>query len=64
MRSTKWTQIENIQYQFTKHCDAKYIHAHQVLNIAYSYPLDDIEYLLLDDTRTTISPGSYSIIKG
>ena len=50
MRSTKWTQIEKIKFKFAKHCDAKYSHAHQVLNIAYSNPLDDIEDLLLDDT--------------
>ena len=64
MSSTKWTQIENIQFQFTKHCDAKYIHAHQVLNIAYSNPLDDIEDLLLDDNRTATAPGAASTIKG
>ena len=64
MRSTKWTQIEKIQFQFTKHCDAKYSHAHQVLNIAYSNPLDNIEDLFLDDTRTTIYTGSAAMIKG
>ena len=63
MRSTKWTQIENIQSQFTKHCDAKYSYAYQVLNIAYSNPCDDIEDILLDDTRTIISHGADSIIK-
>ena len=64
MRFTKWTQIENIQFKFTKHCDNKYSHAHQVLNTAYSNPLNSIEYLLLDDTITEVSPGSASIIKG
>ena len=33
MSSTKCTQIENIQYQFMKHFDAKCSHANQVLNI-------------------------------
>ena len=64
MSFTKWTQIENIQFQFTKHCDTKYSHAHQVLNIACSNPLDDIEDLFLDDTRTAISPGAASMTKG
>ena len=64
MRFTKWTQIENIQFKFTKHCDNKYSHAHQVLNTAYSNPLNSIEYLLLDDTITEVAPGSASIIKG
>ena len=64
MSSTKWTQIERIQFQFTKHCDAKYIHAHQVLNIAYSNLLEDIENIFLDDTRTTKAHGDSSIIKG
>ena len=47
-----------------KDCDAKYIHTHQVLNIAYSNPLDDIEEIFMDDTRTAINPGSASKIKG
>ena len=64
MSSTKWTQIEIIQFQFTKHCDVKYSHAHQVLNIAYSNPLYDTEDLFLDDTRTSIAPGYSSMIKG
>ena len=64
MSSTKCTQIENIQFKFTKHCDVKYSHAYQVLNVVYYNPLDDIEYLLLDDTRTSISLGAASIIKG
>ena len=64
MSSTKWTQIERIQFQFTKHCDAKNIHAHQVLNIAYSNPLDNIEDLFLDDIRNVIAPGAASMIKG
>ena len=46
-----------------KHFDAKYIYAHQVLNIAYPHPLDNIEYLFLYDTRTVIAPGDASIIK-
>ena len=45
MRSTKYPQIEQIQFQFRKNCDVKYSHAHQVLNIAYSNPLDNIEDL-------------------
>ena len=64
MISTKWDQIEKIQFQFTKHCNAKYSHAHQVLNIAYSNPLDDIEDLVLDDTRNSISTVYASMIKG
>ena len=32
MSSTKWTQIEKVQFQFTKHCDAKYSYANQVLS--------------------------------
>ena len=58
MRSTKRTQIENIQFQFKNHCDAKYSHAHQVLNIAYYKKLDNIEDLFLDDNRTSIAPGT------
>ena len=64
MRSTKLTQIETFQFQFTNNCDAKYIHAHQVLNIAYSNLLEDIENIFLDDTRTTKAHGDSSIIKG
>ena len=64
MSSTKWTQIENIQFQFKKHCDAKCSHAHQVINKAYSNPLENIEDILLDDTRTKIAPGYASMIKG
>ena len=64
MSPTKWTQIEKSHFQFTKHCDVKYSHAHQVLNISYSDPLDDIEYLFLDNTRTEIAPGAASMIKG
>ena len=45
MSSTKWTQIEKIQFKFTKHCDVKYIHSHQVRNIEYSNQLDDVEDL-------------------
>ena len=44
--------------------DAKYSHAHQVLNISFSNPVDHIEYPIPDDTRTTIAPGSSSMIKG
>ena len=62
MSSTKLTQIENIQFQFTKHFDAKYSYAHQVLNIAYSVPLYDIVDLLIDDIRTVIDPGYASMI--
>ena len=64
MRSTKWTQIEKIQFQFTNHWYAKYSHIHQVLNIEYSNQLEDIEDLFLDDTRNAISTGSASTIKG
>ena len=64
MRSTKLTQIENIQFKSTKHCDAKYSHSHQVLNITYSNPLYDIEYQLLDNTRTRRAPEASSTIKG
>ena len=64
MGSTKWNQIENIQFQLTKHCYVKYSYAHQVLNISYSNPLYDIEDLFLDDTITAISPGAASTIKG
>ena len=63
MISAKWTQIEKIQFEFTKHYDAKYSHAHQVLNIAYSNQLDDIEDLFLDDTKAAIYPGYASVIK-
>ena len=45
-----------------KHFDSKYRYAHQVLNIAYSNPLDNIEDLFLDDTRTSIVPGADSVI--
>ena len=64
MSSTKWTQIERIQLQYTKYYNAKYIHAHQVLTISYSSPLDSIEDLFLDDNRTAIAPGAASVIKG
>ena len=64
MSPTKWTQIENIQFQFIKYCDAKYSDSHQVLNIAYSNPLYNNEYLFLDYTRTAIAPGAASVIKG
>ena len=47
-----------------KNCDAKYIHAHQVLNIVYYNPLDNIKDLWLDDTRTVISFGATYMIKG
>ena len=64
MSSTKWTQLENIQFQFIIQCDVKYSHANQVLNIAYSNPLENVEDLLLDDNRTIIAPGLTYIIKG
>ena len=64
MSSTKLTQIENIQFQFTKHCDVKYINAQQVLNITYSNPLEYIQDLFLYDTRTAISHGYPSMVKG
>ena len=64
MSSTKWTQIEKIQFQLTKHCNVKYRHPYQLLNITYSNPLYNIEDLFQDDTRTTISPGADSMIKG
>ena len=64
MSSTKWTQIENIQFQFIKYFDAKYSDSHQVLNIAYSNPLYNNEYLFLDYTRTAISTGASSMING
>ena len=64
MSSTKWAQIENIQFQFTKYCRVRYNHEHQVLNILYSNPLGNIQYLFLDDTRTAITLRYSSMIKG
>ena len=63
MRSTKWTQIENIQFQFTIFLNVKYSHSYQVLNITYSNPLYDIEEILLYDNITALSTGAASIIK-
>ena len=64
MSSTKWNQIEKIQFKFTKNYYAKYIHSHQVLNIAYYNPLYNGEDLFLYDTRTVIAPGYSSVING
>ena len=64
MSSTKWTQIENIQFKFTKHFDTKYSHAQNEPTIAYYNQVDYIEYLFLYDNRTAIASGSNSMIKG
>ena len=65
MGSTKWTQIENVIFHFTKHFDVKYSHTHQFLNIkiTYSNTLENTEELFLDDNRTTIYTVDASMIK-
>ena len=66
MSSIIWTpNWKNIQFQFSKTLWCQVPTCTPIPQyIAYYNPLDDIEDLFMDDTRTLIAPGSYPVIKG